>query len=42
MKRHKRDNHLSPAQKTQFLEAAQRFKKDMVSLFASLTAFGEG
>lgn len=41
MKRHKRDKHLTPAQKAQFLEAAQSFKKDMVPLFTSLTAFGD-
>lgn len=42
MKRHKRDKHLTPAQKAQFLEAAQGFKKDMIPLFVSLTAFGDG
>jgi hypothetical protein len=42
MKRHKRYETLTEAQKAQFTEAAQRFKRDMIPLLASLKAFGDG
>lgn len=42
MQRHKRRKTLTPAEKNQFLEAAQRFRKDVTPLFISLTAFGDG
>lgn len=42
MQRNKRHETLTGAQKAQFLESAQRFKKEMVPLFCSLKAFGQG
>lgn len=42
MQRNKRRKTLTPAEKVQYLEAAQRFRRDIAPLFISLTAFGDG
>lgn len=41
-KRLKRREHLTAAEKAYFLAKTEQFRRDLLPLFASLKAFGEG